>query len=546
MAARRPSSVCLACQPRQSIISRRRLRLTRSPIHRLEAVALRPEDDGFVFGRDIEGRAKGAKLHGIDGGGGGPIRKPAKRQMHDDVERESLLSFEALYQTRDVRLKVLRSLSNPWPMFPSKHNKTAAENPLPAPSPAITDIPTATSPSQSLPHAALKRLIPPEASAGPIPHSDFRRNIRLASGDKAIRSVLRAQLLRASHPHEILKIVATAMQLPILAGQLAILSEPIMRALYRCRRNVSDPAVLRCLTQILTRFRWAGVDGGPQLVQMGLKFAARSRQKEAMRAYLRMYKDMGGGMSSNIFRSVIAKFSIGHRGLGEIRNGRWKRRDLMQVLVGFEEEERLPEEEKCHFGTFLQADDWQYLHGWIAVLARCKADEVIWGEWQAWKQSEARLRPKRLASIGSHVTSKVRGDYWFLEQMTYTGDLQRAWQLFSEADLEFSKVKPKVRDKLLDGVQHATLWTEDVRAAMVQKWDNDLASIEGALGVRWESDERGEDGEGRHVLIGNQEEALAKLAAQPETEYGFPYADSPIVSEQDKELHSAAEAGEAA
>jgi hypothetical protein len=276
-------------------------------------------------------------------------------------------------------------------------------------------------------------------------------------------------------------------------------------------------------------------------------------------------------MSSNMFRSIIAKCSIGHRGLGEIRNGRWKRGELLQVLMGFEgDEDSRP---KCHLGSFLDRDDWQFLHGWVAILARCKESEVVWREWEYWKVSPSRRRARALerpiaVTESEPVTSRSRGDYWFLEQVALSGDLEGAWKVLRETEIVFSSVKRKIRDKMLEGPEFVTVWDQGVRRALVEKWDRDLSAIEKALGVKWESkhhcvetepvkmqavnitaDEivgQDSDAEGHHELFMDQEEALDKLGEagwRLAEEYGFPYEDDEgvIVPDGERELHEAIE-----
>ncbi|EME45437.1 hypothetical protein DOTSEDRAFT_61961 [Dothistroma septosporum NZE10] len=333
------------------------------------------------------------------------------------------------------------------------------------------------------------------------------------------------------------------------ATNLAILFEPIMRALYRCRQNVSDPEVLRCLNAIITRFRYADLEVRPQLLFMALKFAARSRSLPAMKKYLAMIREYRLDLSSNVFRSIIAKFSIGHRGLGEIRNGRWKRQDLLQVLTGFADSAALPPERQFHLGAFLVREDWQYLHGWIAVLARCKASTLVWREWTLWKETKARTEPKQLLmKEGSEreMTSKDRGEHWFIEQITHSGDLERAWQLLSETSIPFSSLKMRIKDKLLDAPENcpAAAWTEDVSNEMVKKYDRELSRVEQALGVKWRPGL--EDGGGDHVLMMSQEEALDKLGERrwrSDDEYGYPWEmdPGPIVPDNERGLHDAEE-----
>lgn len=277
-----------------------------------------------------------------------------------------------------------------------------------------------------------------------------------------------------------------------------------------------------------------------------------------MKTHLRALRRQGIGMSSNMFRSIIAKCSIGHRGLGEIRNGRWRRGELIQVLMGFEGDDERP---PCHLGSFLERNDWQFLHGWVAVLARCKESEAVWREWEMWKVSPSRRRARALERPpgleGEGVTSRSRGDYWFLEQVTLSGDLEKAWRVLRETEIVFSSVKMKIRDKMLEGPEYVHVWDDGVKAAMVEKLDRDLGAVEKALGVQWvrkhhdTKSETGDvvgkdrDAEGHHELFMEQEEALERLGAEGwklHEEYGFPHEDEGvIVPVGERELHEAVE-----
>lgn len=494
--------------------------MTVSAKQRLETVAVTPEDDGFMLSNttQISKKEKG------NDGPVLPIETSARQwQLPSPVDelREALLGFDALWKRRDLRISVLRSLSNPWPDSPVQGPQTRGLAPKVQP-------------------------VLPEAGAALIPHAVFKRRLIEATHGKEIRRILRMQLLRCGWPREILRVVAVAMQDSLVAHNFAVLVEPIMRALYRCRNNVADPEVLRALNIIVSRFDMAKLRIHPYFLQLGLRFAARCRSLPAMKRYLKTIKENGTGMTSNVFRSVIAKFSIGHRGLGEIRNGRWRRDQLLQVLKGFDDEKHLPADQQCHLGSWLIRDDWQYLHGWVAVLARCKDSEGVWKEWEMWKQSPGRMQPRKLGGQEGKMTTKRRGDYWFIEQMTFSGDLKKAWQVLADTGLPFASLHDRIRLRLLDGIEHATMWNEDVRNDMIEKYDKDLAKIEEALGVRWVPAASGEEGEGSHEVVGSQEDSLEKLSAgefKLDQSYGFPYDNEQeaLVPSQERALHDAEE-----
>jgi len=295
----------------------------------------------------------------------------------------------------------------------------------------------------------------------------------------------------------------------------------VISVLYRCRDKESDPRILTCLNIIIIRLRMAGLPVSYELYNIGLRFAARSRSLTAMKRYLQYFRRLNLPVDSNLFRSVIAKFSIGIRGLGEIRNGRWKRGDMLQILLGFNDAD--PNEEPYHLETFLKRDDWEYWHGWVAVLARCRAKEEVWREWDFWKGCEARKRDATLkgGAAAMNLTAKNRGDRWVIEQLVHARDPKGAWEVFKESQLAFDRLSMGVRDGLLEGLQHANVWGEDIRLALEQKCVRDLEKIEHMMGVKWVAGRN--DGDGFHTLVDEDlEEVLERLSLPPSTElYGF-------------------------
>ena len=534
MAARR-QSVCLFCQVLQSAIGRRRINTTAK--RRLETIALRNEEHQFPYSHSTEtARRDGVNMRAENDMQGNAARsmqakdRPLPEGPTAEEMRLAMEDFQALCDQRDLRLQVLRKISNPWPTWNEKNHHNANFE------------------------AKKPQLQLPEAGAAIVPHHVFRITVRetLGNGDKAVRLVLRAQLLQCHYPRDVLRILAAAMlQHKVIARNLANLTEPIIRAMYRIRNNVSDPEVLRTLNLITKRFELAGVYHRAPLLYVGLKFAARSRSLNSMKRYLRLIRERQVGMSSHVFRSVIAKCSIGHRGLGEIRNGRWHRGQLMQVLTGFDDCRHLPPEEQYHLGSFLVRDDWQYLHGWVAVLGRCKDSDAVWREWELWKTCPARLKPRGLDGQENAMTTKSRGDYWFVEQMTYTDDLKRAWQLVDETCVEVKRMKGRVKSRLLEGLEFAPEITDELKELLVWKYDRELSRIEDAFSVKWTpllSDGLAAvAGNGVHELVGDEEEALEKLSTIDvgAEDFGFPYEEggSRLVDAEEQPLHDAQEKG---
>jgi len=523
MAARPWSTVCLLCRHQASLTTRRRIQ--HSTRRSLQVVALRHDENaGLVLQNTGDGEGYKAGDNDSVDSIADAIRR-WKTNIPVNEVREGLLAFEDMVKLRDRRGELLKTLAK------------ASLNPLP---------------NHGIHVAGKYKPRLPEAHAGPISQTTFRRVMRHATNSKVIRSALRAQLLRVQHPKDLLRVAAVAMMNPKHAEHLAALDMCILRALYRCRNTVTDAEVLKTSRAIVARLQFAGLELKPQLLTVGLKFAARARSVDGMKKYLKLIHDRGQGMTNNIFRSVIAKCSIGQRGLGEIRNGRWRRSDLLQVLTGFDDCKHLPPEKQFHLGAFLDRDDWAYLHGWVAVLGRCKASDAVWHEWLLWKQSSIRTNPRMLEGEAHHENrawrwnTRWRGDYWFVEHMAFTDDLKRAWRLLEESEIPFSTLKSHLKMRLLNGVEHASVWTPELSEAMLDKYDAELSRIERAFGVTWQAGE--ENGQGQHVLFRDQEEALDELGDpawkyEDAIDHGFPTDDdvSTLPSAQDETLHDATE-----
>lgn len=321
MAVRSQRSICLYCHSRQIIAYQQKR--TKTTKRGLETVAVRPEGYGFLHQSQlgvVQAAVKNITVLPTD-----ETMRQCGLASSVDMLRDVVVGLDALNSQRELRMEVLRKLSNPVP-------------------PASKPRPT-------------KRSLVNQFQFGDeiMPHSEFRQKVMEAQplGKKATREVMKEQLLRCQYPRQILRVVAVAMQKKETARFFFGLHENLMRALYRCRPNVSDPVVLETLKAIIMRFHSHSFPMHPQLIHMWGKFAARARSLPSMKRYLRYVREAKLPMSSTVFRSIVAKSSIGHRGLGEIRNGRWKREHLLEVLTGFKDAVDLPPERQYHLGTFM-------------------------------------------------------------------------------------------------------------------------------------------------------------------------------------------------
>ncbi|KAJ9625934.1 hypothetical protein H2203_004703 [Taxawa tesnikishii (nom. ined.)] len=496
MAVWLPRGLCAFCKHQAPLPFR--TSITQPPLKKLHTSSHSPpaDKDALAIEHDLPSLRELQKLEGD-----GPVLSPqlSRHQLElessVDLVREALLNdFSRRYNNNEMRLSVQRALAE----TPIQLSEKAVPVPMETP---LAKVSRTTSAPR--PESAASASHPPHPfplNGQPLPLDAFRENMATAFGQKGIRRILREQLLRCQWPEEILRVAAVAMKKKETAKEFAHMHQSIRRALYRIRNNVSDPKVLSTLNVIIVRLSVENLPVDGSLFILGLKFAARSRSLQSMKRYLKYMRDRNLTISRSIFRAIIAKFSVGSRGLGEIRNGRWTRQDLLQVLLGFD-------------GT-PPGKPTISESGWIGQS----------GKWELWRVSETRRRDRRLQSMNPFLTAKIRGDNWFIEQMCHAGDTARAWIMLKESGIPFNKLRPYVREMLLDGADGATVWDKHIAAESQEKLSQDIEKIEQALGVMWIS--QGDNGEGYHVTKGVLEETLENLAS-PEFAlkpmHGFPW-----------------------
>ena len=348
---------------------------------------------------------------------------------------------------------------------------------------------------------------------------EYKSRIFYQLGQKSIRKLMKDQLQRCRSTRDILQIVAVAMQRRETVVQISSLHHEILAALYHVRQFSTDPDILSTLNLIVNRIRKENLPIRPELIREGLRFAARSRSLPAMKRYLRDAKELGVAISSNVFHSLVAKFSIGAKGHGEIRNGRWKRANLLQVLLGFDD---VDPADGYHLGVHLKREDWDAFSGWIAVLARCKALDELWKEWERWQSSETRKSNRELPGSPRGLTVRTRGDGWFIQQLLYAGAPERAWQIVYETRIPLHLLKTDARARLMDHPEYARKWDEPMKQALMEKYEAEIEKIEQCIGVKWVS--QGEEGFHVSTAQGEQaEELMEKLSElSPVTPHGYP------------------------
>jgi hypothetical protein len=337
--------------------------------------------------------------------------------------------------------------------------------------------------------------------------------------DSSIKRILKRQLLDCMTTKDIFRVVAAALQNRHTAVRLSKLGEQIVRAFFRSRSNATDTSIATRILVLIRRFDVAGLLVQPILVTHGLKFAIRSRDLDLTKRFLKELRRRKLELSSTTFRAVIAKCSIGRQGFGEIRNGRWKRDELLQVLLGFKD--ALPGQE-YHLKTFLNRTDWQYVAAWSQILSRCGAYDELWQEWLWWRNSSARRENKSVTIIGGNQTIpwnwRLRGDRWFVQVFIDAGLFDWAWTVLKETGLDPFLLRRECLHQLMERIDLASFWDDRLQRALVEKLTEDLAAIEQMMGVEWVQ----EDGFSYHVPTEKWAEALEMLS-EPDffTKYGY-------------------------
>jgi hypothetical protein len=338
-----------------------------------------------------------------------------------------------------------------------------------------------------------------------------RREFRSFHEEKQIRSLIRRHLNGCRTVKDIQRVIAVAVQRRVTAEGFLDCWHTLCRAFYRVRDHTSDVRIASAMLGLIAYFHiLKGMVVPVNIVTVAIKFAARSRNLAMTRRLLWEFKCQGWAMNHKMFRSIIAKCSIGRSGFGEVRNGRWKKSDILAVLLGpLHDEAR---KEPHHLETFLKRNDWQYLHGWIVILSRCRAKEQLWKEWEIWRDSSERRNGDWLTVVrhspDSGPTFRRRGDNLFVRHLLLAGDPRAAWKAFGESGMDFFDLSVQVRSVLLENLEFRTSWNEKMERELLKKYEEDLDALERRLGLKWVS-----GNPGYHVPEVNFEQKLEELAS---------------------------------
>ncbi|KIW04696.1 uncharacterized protein PV09_04430 [Verruconis gallopava] len=350
-----------------------------------------------------------------------------------------------------------------------------------------------------------------------------------------LRRAFRYLFGRCHTVRDIVHVLAIAFQRTASATELQYLSYPIIRALFRARVYATDLRIFSLCYAFILRMEKAGLAADDTIFNHCALFAARSRDPKAMQRALWLFRSRGVNMTFKAFRAIIAKFSIGRNGYGELRNGRWKREDVLSVLLGFDGTHikggNVPDH---HLGSFLKRDEWGYVIAWLQILGRCRTADLLWEEWITYRsvsldhpilrghnsrQSNPERRRERLYTI-------------FIDQMLIAGDVSKAWAILHESKLDFWSLEIETRAKLFDNAEDLHLAIaafenrDSLKTALLEKYTYELERIERALGIAWRSDGKGG---GRHVVPSLEEMELRfEELSRPDFGRVYGYFSEPV------------------
>jgi hypothetical protein len=341
------------------------------------------------------------------------------------------------------------------------------------------------------------------------------REIKQLQCEKAIRTQLRERLARCKTTKDIFRVAAAAFHSKRVAKQFARVGNPVTEAFYRARCSASDLSIAHKIAVLIKRIEQEGLPAQDILFTTGLMYAIRSRNLSITKRYLLEFRTRDITIYRNVFRRLIGKCSIGIYGLGEIRNGRWIRDELIQVLLGFPDAR--PGHE-YHLGSFLDRNSWFQMVHWLQILGRCGLNNQLWKEWELWKHSTANMENRPIVRPLTDVTTKmpivtasVRAARMFVQQFIITGDFQSAWRIIAETGLDPMCLDRDRLHQLLQWANMATVWNEQMRQALMEMYQDDLAAMEHFLGVEWVPDGRGD---GYHRPMERMRDALEELSEE--------------------------------
>ncbi|GME45270.1 hypothetical protein GTA08_BOTSDO12063 [Neofusicoccum parvum] len=259
------------------------------------------------------------------------------------------------------------------------------------------------------------------------------------------------------------------------------------------------------------------------LVAVGLLCATNCHSVPAMKLYLHAYQNLQQRMPHYLFARLLDNVANAPSRVVMTNASRrpWSTEHASAALLGFDD---APVDAPYDLSTFVPRDNWYCLDRWLKALAQFRSYDHLRVEWALWLENQLRLAPEpcscppmavalnataknsdrapmwRLRDAGKW-DSKYRGDLMFIEAFRRVGAVEEAWMVLKESGIPFDVLKRRTQAALLAHPEYAApeLWTDDMRALMLQTYADELARIETVYGVDWVWDEQ--SGTGYHRLL---------------------------------------------
>ncbi|KAL1614887.1 hypothetical protein SLS54_009441 [Diplodia seriata] len=337
------------------------------------------------------------------------------------------------------------------------------------------------------------------------------------------RNALTAQLRQCGRRNDCVLLVSAILAQPTLDSlKKRDAVERICAALYRQLLDDPDTApdmkMLFLAHEIRFKLEDANIPLPAGLLDMGLLCAAHCYSFASLKLFLREYRARNYAIPPELFNTVVELMA---RKTRSSWLKPWSSEHALAVMLGFTDTQS---HAAYDLSVFVPRErDWYCMRCWLRALADLNAHHQLRAEWAWWLQAERRQKPKGInppmnikhASItalnrnievarrlmaADKWNTAVRGDTDFIEAFSASGCIEEAWSVLAVSDVPFDLLKWDTRRALLARPEFIppALWTDDMRAELLQKFAADLAEIEAAFQVEWVWDESA--GMGYHSL----------------------------------------------
>ncbi|KAL1633549.1 hypothetical protein SLS58_011064 [Diplodia intermedia] len=336
------------------------------------------------------------------------------------------------------------------------------------------------------------------------------------------RKALVDQLWQCRRRSDYVLLVSAVLAQPTLDSRMKqdavhLVCAALYRQLLDGRHGQPSQKMLSLAHEIRFKLEDAKIPLPAGLLDLGLLCAAHCYSFASLKLYLREYRARNYAIPPDLFNTVVELMA---RKATPSWLRPWSDEHALAVMLGFTDTQPYA---AYDLSVFVPQSDWYCKRCWLRALAALNAHHQLRAEWALWLQAERRQKPKwlnppKIVTHGSVTTlnrdherarrlmeagkwnTAVRGDIDFIEAFRTSGCIEEAWSVVAASDVPFDLLKWDTRRALLARPEFIppALWTDDMRAELLEKFAADLAVIEAAFEVEWVWDEQA--GMGFHRL----------------------------------------------